>query len=64
MYAAQHIQTWTSIEIHDVYHDFGGLLSRELMLTKLIFYLGNDVVVVPMEGCACVVGNLLVGHLN
>ena len=56
MYAAQHTQTWTSIELYDMYHTFGGLMARGYMFTKLISYLGNDVVVVSVDGCASVVG--------
>ena len=56
MYANQHVSTWTTIELHDMYCGLGGLLSRQQMFAKLTSYLGSDIVVVRMEGCASVVG--------
>ena len=56
MYANRKHCTWTSIELHDKYVDLNGQLTRKQMLTKLIKYLGNDLVVLNIEGCVSVVG--------
>jgi len=56
MYANQQLLTWTAIELHDMYCSLGGLLSRRQMFQNLTNYLGNDIVVIRMEGCASVVG--------
>ena len=56
MYDKQFSCTWTSTELHDIYCRFGGILSSKQMLTKLIDCLGDDIVLVRMEGCASVIG--------
>ena len=56
MYANRKHCTWISIELHDKYVDLNGQLTRKQMFTKLIKYLGNDLVVLNIEGCASVVG--------
>ncbi len=56
MYANQQLRTWTTLELHDIYCSFGGRLSRQQMLLKLKYYLGSDIVVVRMDGCASIVG--------
>ena len=48
--------TWTSLELHDKYVAYGGSLTRKQMFTKLVTYLGDDVVVLSIQGCASVVG--------
>ena len=39
-----------------MYIGLGGQLSRQQMLTNLTTHLGDDIVVVHMEGCVSVVG--------
>ena len=39
------------LELH-----YGGSLTRKQMCTKLIAYLGDDVVVLSIQGCASEVG--------
>jgi hypothetical protein len=56
MHANQQLRTWTSIELHDKYVSYGGQLTRKQLFTKLITYLGDDVVVLQIEGCAPIVG--------
>lgn len=56
MFRNQELRTWTTLELYDMYCGFGGLLSRQQMFTKLTTYLGDDIVVIRMEGCASVVG--------
>ena len=56
MHANQQVRTWTTIELYDDYCGLGGMLSRKQMLSNLVTYLGDDIVVMHMEGCASVVG--------
>ena len=56
MYKNKKLCTWTSLELHDMYISYGGQLIRKQMFTKLITYLGDDVVVLRIEGCASIVG--------
>ena len=35
---------------------YGGQLTQKQMFTKLVTYLGGDVVVLNIEGCASIVG--------
>jgi hypothetical protein len=56
MYAKKDSRTWNTIELHELYSAFGGMLSRQHMLANLVDHLGQDIVVVKMEGCASVVG--------
>jgi len=49
-------QTWTSIELHDKYISHDGQLSRKKMFTNLVTHLGDDLVVLCIEGCASIVG--------
>ena len=44
------------LELHSNYVAYGGSLTRKQMFTKLIAYLGNDVVVLSIQDCAFVVG--------
>ena len=48
--------TWTSLELHDKYVAYVGSLTRKQMFTKQVTYLGDDVVVLSIQGCASVVG--------
>ena len=56
MYAHQNDCTWASVELYDKYKSFGGTLSRKQMFQNLTNHLGEDVVVIHMEGCVSVVG--------
>ncbi|MCG7883058.1 MAG: hypothetical protein JAY96_15870 [Candidatus Thiodiazotropha endolucinida] len=56
MFATRKHCTWTSLEMHDKYVAYGGCLSRKQMFTKLLTYLGEDVVVLSIQGCASIVG--------
>ena len=47
---------WTSLELHSVYTEFGGVLSRRTMIDNLVDCLGQKVVVVGIEGCASIIG--------
>lgn len=56
MYAGRKLGTWTSIELHDKYVSYGGQLTQKQMFTKVVTHLGDDVVVLSIEGCASIVG--------
>ena len=56
MYANRLVRTWTSIELHDKYMIYGGNLTRNQMLTKVLTYFGDDVTVLSIEGCGSIVG--------
>ncbi len=56
MYTKRKICTWTSIELHDKYLSYGGQLTQKQMFTKMVMHLGDDVVVLCIEGCASKVG--------
>ena len=56
MYTNRLLRTWISIELHDRYMIYGGNLTREQMLTKVLTYFGDDVTVLSIEGCASIVG--------
>ena len=47
---------WNSVELHKLYVDFGGDLSRKAMLSNLINCLGNDGVLIRVDGCASILG--------
>ena len=50
------LQTWTNLEVYEMYLGFlAGQLSRQQMLTNLTTHLGDDIVVVGMEGCVSAV---------
>ena len=51
MLANKLLQTWTSLELYEMYIDLGGQLSRQQILTNLTTHMGADIVVVRMEGC-------------
>ena len=46
----------TSIELHDKYVSYGGQLTRKQMFTKLVKHMGDDIVVLCIDGCASIVG--------
>ena len=48
--------TWTSIELHEMYVSYGGELSRKQMFFKLAEHLGDDAVVLSINGCASIIG--------
>ena len=48
------LQTWTNLEVYEMYLGLGGQLSRQQM-TNLTTHLGDDIVVVDMEGCVSAV---------
>lgn len=50
------LRTWTSIELHEKYTSYGGKLTRKQMFSKLAMHLGEDVVVLNIDGCASVIG--------
>ena len=56
MLANKLLQTWTNLELYEMYLGLGGQFSRQQMLTNLATHLGDAIVVVPMEGCVSVVG--------
>ena len=55
MFGNKLLQTWTNIEVYEMYLGLGGQLSR-LQMTNPTTHLGDDIVVVRMEGCVSVVG--------
>ena len=55
MFANKLLQTWTNLELYEMHLGLGGQLSRQQM-TNLTTHLGDDIVVVRMEGCVSVVG--------
>ena len=55
MLANKLLQTWTNLELYEMHLGLGGELSRQQM-TNLTTHLGDDIVVVRMEGCVSVVG--------
>ena len=56
MYKNQNICSWTSCELFKMYCDFEGLLTAKQMFNKLTKHLGEDIVVISMDGCANIVG--------
>ena len=52
MFAGRKQCTWTSLELHSTFVAYGGSLTRKQVFT----YLGDDVVVLSIQGCASVVG--------
>ena len=56
MFADRNVRTWTSIDLHDKYVAYGGLLTRKQIFANLVTHFGDDVVVLHMEGCARIVG--------
>ncbi len=55
MYANQKQCAWSSIELYDKYLGYSGQLVRKQLFTKLVTSLGNDVIVLNIEGCASIV---------
>ncbi len=47
---------WNSIELHELYIQFGGDLGRKALLSNLMNCLGNDGVIIRIDGCASVIG--------
>lgn len=56
MYINRRLCTWTSIELHEKYTGYGGKLTRKQMFSKLAMHLGDDVVVLNIDGCASIIG--------
>lgn len=48
--------TWTSTELHLKYLGFGGILGHKQMFSNLLEHLGDDVMVLRLEGCAPIIG--------
>ena len=47
-----------------MYVGYGGVLTRKQMFTQLLTHLGDDIIVLHLEGCASVVGfSELVGRI-
>ena len=55
MLANKLLQTWTNLELYEMHLGLGGELSRQQM-TNLTTHLGDDIVVVRVEGWVSVVG--------
>ena len=47
---------WNSIELHELYVQCGGDLGGKAMLSNLMNCLGNDGVIIRIDGCASVIG--------
>lgn len=47
---------WNSIELHELYVQCGGDLGRKAMLSNLMSCLGNEGVIIRIDGCASVIG--------
>ncbi len=56
MYIHRRLCTWTSIELHEKYVSYGGELTRKQMFSKLAMHLGDNVVVLSIDGCASIIG--------
>ncbi len=56
MYDNRSLCTWTSIELHEKTVSYGSQLTRKQMFTKLITHMGDEVVVLSIDGCASIVG--------
>ena len=56
MYTNQKLYTRTSIDLYEKYVSYGGQLTRKQTFTKVVIYLGGDVVVLNIKGCASIVG--------
>ncbi len=55
MYIHRRLCTWTSIELHEKYVSYGGELTRKQMFSKLAMHLGDNVVVLSIDGCASII---------
>ena len=51
-----HSDTWTVSELHDMYIEHAGLLSRKQMLATLVEYFGEEIIILHLEGCSSIVG--------
>lgn len=47
---------WNSVELHELYVKFGGDQSRKAMLLNLTNCLGNDWVLIRVDGCTSIIG--------
>lgn len=47
---------WNSIDLHELYIECGGDLGRKAMLSNLMNCLGNDGVIIRIDGCASIIG--------
>ena len=56
MYENQNRSTWASTELHLKYLNYGGILTRQQMFLKLLEQLGENVMVLRLEGCAPIIG--------
>ena len=56
MYHDHRLCTWTSIELHEKYTSYDGKLTQKQMFSKLAMHLGDDVVVLNIDGCASIIG--------
>ncbi len=56
VYAKQKTNTWTSVELYNMYIRHGGILTQKQMFSKLVTQLGEDIVVENITGCEPVVG--------
>lgn len=50
------MRTCTSIELYEKYVTYGGHLTQKQMFTKLVAYLGNDAIVLYINGSASISG--------
>ena len=56
MYKKHNLCSWTSNELYFMYLTFGGKLTLKQMFNKLTKHLGEDIIILRMEGCETVVG--------
>ena len=47
---------WNTFELHSLYTNFGGILSRKAMINKFYNCLEEKITVVKVEGCASIIG--------
>ena len=45
---------WNVLELHALYSELGGKLCRKIMLSNLIDCLGDNTVLVRLDGCASI----------
>ena len=47
---------WNTLELHSVYLDVGGMLTRKAMINKFRSCLDDKIAIVHIEGCASIIG--------
>ena len=56
LYRKRNLQTWTSVELHDMYAACGGQLTRKHLFNSLVTCLGDAVITLHIHGCASIIG--------